>query len=387
MDFSLSPEQYELQKVAREFSQKEMTPVALEMEKNRTPLPDQWMEKYAEMGFLGINIAQKYGGLGLSNIDALLVLEEFAKVSSAVAWPIFESSVGPIKAIEHFANEDLKLKIIPEVCKGNLFVAVSMSEPNAGSALTDLVTKAEIKDENVVLNGTKRWCSGAGHAGGYVVYCRMSNEPGAKGIGAVYVEKETPGVSFGEPEQLMGWNGIPSADIFFDEVKVPKENIVVNANGGFKKLMEAFDLERCGNATMSLGQASGSLDEVLEYVQERKQFGKPIVEFQAVQIKLAEMAMQVEAARLLIHRAALNAAEGLPSIFESSVGKCFSNEMAREVTGTAVQLMGGYGFNKEFQVERRLRDAWGWGIAGGTIDIQKINIASSMVGKRFNQRK
>ena len=387
MDFSLSPEQYELQKVAREFSQKEMTPVALEMEKNRTPLPDQWMKKYAEMGFLGINIDQKYGGLGLSNIDALLVLEEFAKVSSAVAWPIFESSVGPIKAIEHFANEDLKLKIIPEVCKGNLFVAVSMSEPNAGSALTDLVTKAEIKDENVVLNGTKRWCSGAGHAGGYVVYCRMSNEPGAKGIGAVYVEKETPGVSFGEPEQLMGWNGIPSADIFLDEVKVPKENIVVNANGGFKKLMEAFDLERCGNATMSLGQASGSLEEVLEYVQERKQFGKPIVEFQAVQIKLAEMAMQVEAARLLIHRAALNAAEGLPSIFESSVGKCFSNEMAREVTGTAVQLMGGYGFNKEFQVERRLRDAWGWGIAGGTIDIQKINIASSMVGKRFNQRK
>ena len=387
MDFSLSPEQYELQKVAREFSQKEMTPVALEIEKNRTPLPDQWMKKYAEMGFLGINIDQKYGGLGLSNIDALLVLEEFAKVSSAVAWPIFESSVGPIKAIEHFANEDLKLKIIPEVCKGNLFVAVSMSEPNAGSALTDLVTKAEIKDENVVLNGTKRWCSGAGHAGGYVVYCRMSNEPGAKGIGAVYVEKETPGVSFGEPEQLMGWNGIPSADIFFDEVKVPKENIVVNANGGFKKLMEAFDLEWCGNATMSLGQASGSLDEVLEYVQERKQFGKPIVEFQAVQIKLAEMAMQVEAARLLIYRAALNAAEGLPSIFESSVGKCFSNEMAREVTGTAVQLMGGYGFNKEFQVERRLRDAWGWGIAGGTIDIQKINIASSMVGKRFNQRK
>ena len=387
MDFSLSPEQYELQKVAREFSQKEMTPVALEMEKNRTPLPDQWMKKYAEMGFLGINIDQKYGGLGLSNIDALLVLEEFAKVSSAVAWPIFESSVGPIKAIEHFANEALKLKIIPEVCKGNLFVAVSMSEPNAGSALTDLVTKAEIKDENVVLNGTKRWCSGAGHAGGYVVYCRMSNEPGAKGIGAVYVEKETPGVSFGEPEQLMGWNGIPSADIFFDEVKVPKENIVVDANGGFKKLMEAFDLERCGNATMSLGQASGSLDEVLEYVQERKQFGKPIVEFQAVQIKLAEMAMQVEAARLLIYRAALNAAEGLPSIFESSVGKCFSNEMAREVTGTAVQLMGGYGFNKEFQVERRLRDAWGWGIAGGTIDIQKINIASSMVGKRFDQRK
>jgi alkylation response protein AidB-like acyl-CoA dehydrogenase len=150
--------------------------------------------------------------------------------------------------------------------------------------------------------------------------------------------------------------------------------------------MAAFDLERCGNATMSLGQASGALDQVLEYVQERKQFGKPIIDFQAVQLKLAEMAMKVEASRLLIHRAAQNAAEGLPSIFESSVGKCFSNEMAREVTGTAIQLMGGYGYNKEYQMERRFRDAWGWGIAGGTIDIQKINIASALVGRRFNQR-
>ncbi|SVE41788.1 uncharacterized protein METZ01_LOCUS494642, partial [marine metagenome] len=227
MDFSLTSEQKELQKVARDFAQKEMMAVAMDIEKNSTPLPDEWHKKYAEMGFLGININPKYGGLGLSNIEALLVLEEFAKVSSAVAWPIFESSVGPIKAVEHFANEELKQKIIPEVCNGNLFVAVSMSEPNAGSALTDLVTKAEIKNNKVILNGTKRWCSGAGHAGGYVVYCRMSDAPGAKGIGAVYVEKDTPGISFGEQERLMGWNGIPSADIFFDEATVPKENIVV----------------------------------------------------------------------------------------------------------------------------------------------------------------
>ena len=262
-----------------------------------------------------------------------------------------------------------------------------MSEPHAGSALTDLTTKAEEKDGNLVLNGMKRWCSGAGHAQGYVVYCRMSDEPGAKGIGAVYVEKDAEGLTFGKQEELMGFNGVPSADIFFDNVKVPKESIVVEANGGFKKLMEAFDLERCGNATMSLGQAAVALDQVLEYVQEREQFGKPIVDFQAVQLKLAEMAMKVEASRLLIHRAAHNAAEGLPSIFESSVGKCFSNEMAREVTGTAIQLMGGYGYNKEYQMERRFRDAWGWGIAGGTIDIQKINIAASLVGRRFNQRK
>ena len=338
MDFSLTPEQKELQSVAREFAQKEMTSVAKELEEKKEFLSEEWFGRYAEMGFLGININKKYGGVGLSNIDALLVLEEFAKVSSVVAWPIFESAVGPIKAIEHFANEDLKQKVIPEVCKGNLFVAVSMSEPHAGSALTDLTTKAEEKDGNLVLNGMKRWCSGAGHAQGYVVYCRMSDEPGAKGIGAVYVEKDAEGLTFGKQEELMGFNGVPSADIFFDNVKVSKESIVVEANGGFKKLMEAFDLERCGNATMSLGQAAGALEQVLEYVQEREQFGKPIVDFQAVQLKLAEMAMKVEASRLLIHRAAHNAAEGLPSIFESSVGKCFSNEMAREVTGTAIQL-------------------------------------------------
>jgi butyryl-CoA dehydrogenase len=151
--------------------------------------------------------------------------------------------------------------------------------------------------------------------------------------------------------------------------------------------MEAFDLERCGNATMCLGQASGALEKTLKYVQEREQFGKPIVEFQAVQMKLAEMAMKVEGSRLLIHRAAHNAQEGFPSIFESSVGKCFSNETAREVVASAMQLMGGYGFNKEYPMERHYRDVWGWGIAGGTIDIQKINIASAMVGKRFDQRK
>jgi len=151
--------------------------------------------------------------------------------------------------------------------------------------------------------------------------------------------------------------------------------------------MEAFDLERCGNATMALAQASGALEDVLRYVQERKQFGKPLVEFQAVQLRLAEMQMQVEAARLLIYRAVCNAESGLPDALESSIAKCFANEIARTVTGNAVQLMGAYGYSREFPMERRLRDAWGWGIAGGAIDIQKINIAAGMVGRRFDQRR
>lgn len=385
MDFTISDEQRDLKETARRFARQEMAAVAKRIEAEDEPLSRDWLERYAEMGFLGINVSTTYGGLGLGNLDALLVLEEFAKVSSAVAFPIFESCVGPVRAIEHLAGEDLKARVIPRVCTGEITVAVAMSEPEAGTALTDLKTKGEVRDGTVVLNGTKRWCSGGGHADGYVVYCRLSDAPGAKGIGAVYVERDTAGVTFGERERLMGFRGIPSSDIFFDNVEVPSANVILPA-GGFGRLMAAFDLERCGNATMSLGQASGALEDVLEYVQERRQFGKPIVEFQAVQLKLAEMAMQVEAARLLVYRAAVNAEDGLPSVFDSSVAKCFANEMARAVTGMAVQLMGGYGYSREFPMERRMRDAWGWGIAGGTIDIQKVNIAAAMVGRRFDQR-
>lgn len=385
MDFQLSDDQKHLQETARRYAREELTDLAEDIERSGEPLGPEVIERYAEMGFLGVNMPPEYGGLGLGNLEALLLLEEFAQISSAVAYPIFESCVGPVQAIVRFAGEDLKQRVIPAVCRGELLVAVSMSEPQAGTALTDLKTRGTVKGESVVLNGTKCWCSGGGHSGGYVVYCRLSDEPGAKGIGAVYVERDTEGVSFGAAEQLMGFRGIPSSDIYFDNVEVAAENIIVPA-GGFRKLMQAFDLERCGNATMALAQASGALADVTDYVQEREQFGKPIVEFQAVQLKLAEMRMQVDAARLLIHRAACNAQSGMPSIAESSIAKCYANEIARQVTSNAVQLMGGYGYSKEYPMERRMRDAWGWGIAGGVIDIQKVNIASAMVGRRFDQR-
>ena len=379
MDFRLSEEQQALQAAAREFARGEMTAVAEETEREARPLSRDWVKRYAEMGFLGVNIPTRYGGLGLGNVDALLVLEEFAKISSAVAFPIFESVVGPVRALEHFADDALKARVIPAVCRGEMMVAVAMSEPDAGTALTDLRTRAEVRGDRIVLNGTKRWCSGGGHSDAYLVYCRLSETPGAKGIGAVYVEGDTPGLTFGEQEQLMGFRGVPESDLYFDEVSVPA--------GGFPKLMRAFDLERCGNATMALGQAAAALDDALAWVQERRQFGKPIVEFQAVQLKLAEMAIRVEGARLLIYRAAQNAEGGLPSVLDSSIAKVVSNEAAREVTGMGVQLMGGYGYSREYPMERRMRDAWGWGIAGGTIDIQKVNIASALVGRRFDQRR
>jgi butyryl-CoA dehydrogenase len=386
MDFKLTAEQLELQKVARDFAQKELTALADEMEESANPVPKDVLKKIGDLGFLGINTPTEYGGLGLSNLDAIIVLEEFGKISSAVGWPVFEANAGPVKVIEHFGSDALKQRVIPKVCKGEMVVAVSMSEPNAGTGLTDLKTKAEIKGDKIVINGTKRWCSGAGHSDGYVVYARMSDAPAAKGIGAVFVDIDTPGLTFGNSESLMGWRGIPSADIYFDNVEVPIDNLLVEPEDGFKKLMETFDLERCGNATMALSQAAAALDYVKEYVQEREQFGKQLVDFQAVQIKLADMLIRVEASRLLIHRAVFNAANGLPDILESSTAKCFANEISREVTTNAMQLMGGYGFNKEYKMERRVRDSFGWGIAGGTIDVQKVNIASAMIGRRFNQR-
>jgi alkylation response protein AidB-like acyl-CoA dehydrogenase len=385
VDFRLAGEQRALRDAARRFARGELGELARELEGTNQPVPVAVRRRYGELGFLGVNVPEAYGGMGLGHVEALLVLEQFAQVSPAVAFPVFESATGPVRTILHFAGEPLRRRLVPQVVRGDIVVAVSMSEPNAGTALTDLTTRGRIADGEIVITGQKRWCSGGGHADAYVVYCRLSDAPGAAGIGAVLVEKDRRGVSFGRPELLMGFRGIPSSDIFLDDVRVPLENLIVPA-GGFKQLMEAFDLERCGNATMSLGIATAALEEALAYVQERRQFGRPIVDFQAVQLKLADMAMKVEAARLLIWRAAQNAADGLPSAADSSIAKCFANEMVREVAALGMQVMGGYGYSTEYRMEQRLRDAFGWGIAGGTIDVQKTNIAAALVGRRFNQR-
>jgi alkylation response protein AidB-like acyl-CoA dehydrogenase len=385
MHFVLTSHQRQLQELARDFANRELRPLAQELEHSNEPLSRERLRQLGEMGFLGINVDQRYGGQGLSDLDALVVLEEFARIHPAVAFPVFESCVGPIKAIERLGNEALKAEVIPQVCRGDLIVAIAMSEPAAGTALTDLTTRAVEHDGGWIVSGQKRWCSGGGHAEGYLVYCRFGETKGSKGIGAVYIERHRNGVSFGKREHLMGFRGIHTADIFFDRVQVPANHLVVPA-GSFAKLMAAFDLERCGNSTMCVGLAAGALEDAIVYVQERRQFGKPIVEFQAVQLKLAEMAMQVEAARLMTHKAVAAKNAEFPSVLMSSMAKCFANEMARDVCGKTVQLMGGYGYSKAFAAEQRLRDAWGWGIAGGTIDIQKVNIASALIGRRFQQR-
>ncbi|MFQ5996436.1 MAG: acyl-CoA dehydrogenase family protein [Dehalococcoidales bacterium] len=386
MDFQLNEEQKMLKRMVHDLAEKEFRPKVAEWETQAQFIDEEDIKKLADLGLLGLALPVEYEGQGGTAFGAILAIEELARISPVCAYPVFEAAVGPVRVIEQFGTDEQKRRYIPPVCQGKSLIAVGMTEPEAGSALTDLSTRAVLDGRHFVVNGSKCFVSAGGEADVYVVYVRLSEQKGARGIGALIIEKGTPGFSFGKQEQHMGLRGIPNCELIFEDCQVPKENLLVK-EGDFRKLMTAFDLERCGNATMCLGIAQGALEEAMTYAQQRKQWGKDICEFQAIQFMLADMSIKVEAARFLIYRAVVNAETGLPSPLEANLAKCFANEMVREVTGLALQIHGGYGYSKEYPVERMLRDGWGWGIAGGTIEMQKITIASQLLNRRFDQRK
>ncbi len=383
--FHSSPEQDQLRALAADVARDVYAPLAAQWDAERTPLPDAEMKRLADLGFLGIAIPEEYGGQGGTLMDALIVIEELAKECRPAAWQVFEANTGPIRVLEFFGTEDQKHDYLARSARGELSMAIGISEPDAGSAATDMRTRARREGDEWVINGSKRWISNGGHADHYLVYCRLNDEPGAKGIGAVIVPRDTPGFSAGAQEKLMGFRGVPSADLHFDDVRVPQSNLVIDA-GGFNKLFGVFSIERLGNATMSLAIGQTSLDRTKAYVQEREQFGRPIVDFQNVHMTVADMAVQVEAARLLVQRAAVNAGRDLPDQYEVSVAKCFANEMAKRVSDLAIQMHGGNGYTEEYGIERLHRDAHGWAIAGGTPAMQRVRIASELFGRSFSQR-
>ena len=348
--------------------------------------PRHLLAKYSDMGLLGMALPIEYGGQGMESLAVILAIEELAKFSPVIAAPVFESNVGPVRVVAMFGTEEQKKAILPGVCRGEVSVSVAMTEPNSGSDLTSLETEIVDQGDHYLLNGRKSFISGGGEASHYLVYSRFANIPGYKGVGAVLVEKGMKGFSFGKQEEYMGLRGMPSCDLIFDDVKVPKSNVVID-QGNFKHLMMTFDIERCGNAAMCLGVASRSYEEARKYATERHAFGRPICEFQAIQFMIADMAMQIDAARLLVYRAAAGAGKGLPSIYEASMAKCYANEMVKDVTDKAMQVFGGYGYSKEFPMERMLRDSRAWGVAGGTIQMLRVTIASMIFGRRFNQRR
>lgn len=383
--FQLSPEQEQLRALAADVARDVYAPLAAEWDTDRTPLPDGEVKRLADLGFLGIAVPEEYGGQGGTLMDALIVMEELAKECRPAAWHVFEANTGPIRVLEFFGTEAQKRDYLARSARGELSMAIGISEPDAGSAATDMRTSARLEGNEWVINGSKRWISNGGHADHYLVYCRLSDEPGAKGIGALIVPRDTPGFSAGAQEKLMGFRGVPSADLYFDDVRVPQDNLVIDA-GGFHKLFGVFSIERLGNATMSLAIGQTSLDRTKAYVQQREQFGRPIVEFQNVHMTVADMAVQVEAARLLVQRAAVNAGRDLPDPYEVSVAKCFANEMAKRVSDLAIQMHGGNGYTEEYGIERLHRDAHGWAIAGGTPAMQRVRIATELFGRSFSQR-
>jgi len=383
--FELTDEQQELRTLARKVAREQYLPLARQMDAARSHLPTEERKRIADLGLLALPLPEEYGGGGRPLIDALIVQEEFAKANPLAAWPIFEASAGPARVIHMFGAEEQKQQFLPPVAAGEKTIAICISEPDAGSAATDVTTRARIHGDEVVINGSKRWCSGAGVAEQYLVYVRFSDTPGGRGMGAVLVDKETPGLSFGPQEDLMGHRGVGSADMSFDDVRVPVDRVII-PEGGFSKLFTAFSIERLGNSTMCLALAQEALDRTAKYVQERTQFGKQIVEFQTIQASLADMVIQVDAARLLIYRAADGAGSGAPNQLDASIAKCFANEMVKRVTDLALQLHGGYGYSEEYEIARMHRDAVGWAIAGGTPTMQRMRIASEYLGRRFDQR-
>jgi alkylation response protein AidB-like acyl-CoA dehydrogenase len=385
MDFRLSPDQEDLQLAARTLARTQFGPLAEQWDKDATLLPDEARTQLGDLGYLGMPLPEAYGGWHAPLVDALLVLEEFGKENLPAAFAIFEAAVGAIRVIELLGTDEQRARWLPAVAKGDATMSVAISEPDAGSAATDMRTTARIEGDEIVLDGTKRWCSGAGHAELYLVYCRLSDVPGSKGIGAVVVEKGTPGLSFGPRQIHLGFRGVAHADIYFDECRVPLSNLVVPA-GGFAQLFTVFSIERLGNATMSLAMAQAALDRCAAYVVEREQFGRKIADFQGIQLKLAEMVMRTEAARLLIWRAASPKDSPYPVTLEASVAKCYANETARDVTTAAMEIYGGYGYSSEYPIERYLRDSYGWLVAGGTPTMQKVRIASELLGRKVSQR-
>ncbi|SNR55702.1 acyl-CoA dehydrogenase family protein [Actinomadura mexicana] len=376
----------ELREIVRQVAEKRYAPHVEQWDRDRTVITHDERRYLGSLGWLGIALPEEYGGAGGTFAEALTVVEELAKVWPPAAFQVFEANVGPAQHLVRLGTEEQKRRFLPGVISGDNAMAIGISEPDAGSAATDMVTRAEIKGDTVVVRGLKRWISNGGDADRYLVYCRMDDVPGAKGIGAVIVEADRRGVSFGARERLMGFRGLPSADVVLDDVEVPVENIVARPPDGFRDLFSMFSIERLGNTTMSLALGQAALDKTIAYVQEREQFGRPIAEFQAVQVTLADMLLEVESVRMLRDRAVAGLDAGTPSTLHVSLAKCAANEMAKRVTDMAMMLHGANGYTEEYGLERMHRDAHGWALAGGTPNIQRTRIAAELLDRSFDQR-
>lgn len=378
MDFQLSAPQRDLQSLIREIAQQRIKPLAPRWDRSHE-FPWDSITTLASAGVLGLTIPEQYGGAGGSWFEAVLAIEEVARACYQTAMAVLGELGVQTQVIVHYGSDAHKERYLPAIARGELICAICMTEPDAGSDVGALQTRAEAVDDGYVLNGSKILISRADVAGIFVTFVRFGDVPGSRGVGAVLIERDTPGLEIGPGDETLG--GEQLFPVYFRDLHVSEEAVLVKEHG-FRKLMSAFNGQRCLNAAISLGQAQGAFDEALSYIQSRRQFGQRLADFQGIQWLLADMAIDLDAARLLIYRAACNAGAGLPDPVEAAKAKTFANEAAIRVSNQAMQLFGGHGYLKSMPIERYLRGARFGALAGGTPQIQRNIIGDSLVGRR-----
>ena len=378
MKFELTEDQKVMQKMVREFAEKEVAPGASERDE-KEEFSREIADAMGEMGFSGICFPEEYGGAGSDVMSYILAVEELCRVDSGVgvtlsatvslcAWPIFA-----------YGTEEQKQKYLAPLAEGRTLGAFGLTEPNAGTDAGSQQTVAVLQDDHYLLNGSKIFITNAGEAETYVVFAITDRSKGVKGITAFILEKGMPGFTFGKKERKMGIHSSITNELIFQDVKVPKENLLGKEGEGFKIAMSTLDGGRIGIAAQALGTAQAALEHAVKYSKERVQFGKPIASNQAIAFMIADMATKVEAARLLVYRAAYLKDQGKPYSKEAAMAKMYASDIAMEVTTDAVQIFGGYGYSREYPVDQLMRDAKITQIYEGTNQVQRMVISASVL--------
>ncbi|MCC5912287.1 MAG: acyl-CoA dehydrogenase [Clostridiaceae bacterium] len=378
MDFGLSKEHRMLKQMYQEFAKNEVKPLAAEIdEEERFPL--ETLEKLVRSGFMGIPFPKKYGGEGGDNLGYAMAVEELSRVCATTGVIVSAHTSLGANPIFEFGTEEQKEKYLIPLAKGEKLGAFGLTEANAGTDASAQQTTAVLDGDHYILNGSKIFITNAGYAHTYIIMAMTDKSAGTRGISAFIVDADTEGFTIGPKEKKLGIRGSATCELIFENCRVPKENLLKKEGAGFKIAMQTLDGGRIGIASQALGIAQGAMDECLNYVKERKQFGRSIGQFQNTQFQLADMQTKVEAARLLVYKAAYKKDNKLPFSYDAAMAKLYASEVAMEVTTKAVQIFGGYGYTREYPVERMMRDAKITEIYEGTSEVQKMVISAHLL--------
>ncbi|WXG41643.1 MAG: acyl-CoA dehydrogenase family protein [Candidatus Freyarchaeum deiterrae] len=384
MDFELTEEQEMIRQSVREFAEKELAP-RVDEEEEKGEYPWDIINKAADLGFLGATVPQKYGGSEVDSISAAILIEELARKWPSIGTIIHVHNSVCCWPLNHFGTEEQKENYLPRLAKGEIIGAFSLTEPEAGSDASNVKTKAVLDGDEWVINGFKQWVTNGFAAGVYLVFVvtdGATSDPKRKPISILIVDKDSPGIKLGKPERKLGiHSSVTPKSLVFEDCRVPKENVLGKVGEGYKMGMIILDQARIGVAAQGVGVAQSAFDEALKYSQQRVQFGQPIAKFQAIQWMLADMATEIEAARLLTYKSAYLKDKGARISVEAAMAKLAGGEIAMKAANLALQIHGGYGYIKDYPIERIFRDSKIMGIYEGTNEIQKLRIASELLKK------